>query len=337
VYLHIAIGVFLCVLSNMVAAENLSDDSVGSNNKRFIPYEPSFVLPLQASRTFAGQSDDAAVEGQFSFQYIILNCNFSYDPSELCTRNADTFETSLSYSGELDFYFGTRESGPVINRISNPALNLSWKLESERWKSERWAISKLGASVEHRSNGQVIDADEVITDALSPDFGQFITQLEFENDNLEYFDTLSRGANYVTLKANFHLGQDASEKILCDRTIYCADFFASYKLYWSDDSNITWGELAGTSTNIEDYDRFRLTMSNTFDFFSTRHPVTLEFDYTMGNEFFDTDSIDVNVITPITYRGLNLPLVFRYHRGPMDRLSDYTREYDSFGIGLFLY
>ena len=305
---------------------------------RFTPFEPSFLLPAQKSKPANGQADDRAMEARFSFQYIVFNCNLSFKgPSEKCNENADTFELSLSYTGEFDFYMGTRESGPVINRISNPALNFGWKLKDKRWKSSAFSFSKLGFSIEHRSNGQVVDVDDTITDESSPDAGMFLTQIEFEQGNQEYFDSLSRGANYVNLKSRFHVGHNSKNAALCNSRFSCVNIWADYKLYFSDDSNITWGRLANSGVNIEDYDLLRIILSNTFNVTRYDHPITLSFDYTIGKKLTETDSFDINVVIPLRLAGWNVPLLFRYHHGPMDRLSDYTREYESIGLGLYLY
>ena len=61
---------------------------------------------------------------------------------------------------------------------------------------------------EHRSNGQVTEADEKITDPTSADFGRYKTQIAFENDDHEYFDGLSRGANYLSLTFPVNLGSN---------------------------------------------------------------------------------------------------------------------------------
>lgn len=319
---------FIAITGNADAALTTVDKT------RFTPFEPSFILPSQKATDFQGTKDENAIEAHYSFQYIVFNCNYAFDPSNNCTKKKDTFELSLSYTGEFDFYMGSRESGPVINRISNPALNLSWKTKEDHWKSKYFSLSKLGFSFEHRSNGQVVNANKKETDINSTDYGKYLTQIAYENGDHEYFDALSRGANYLTLKSKFHAGNGSDSKDMCDTRFLCADFWLSYKVYITNDSNITWGALAGSNTSIKDYDIVRLIVSDTFEFPGTKYQMTLEVDYTVGDQLEKTDSYDINIITPVSFGGLNIPILFRYHNGPMDRLSDYTREYETFGVGL---
>ncbi len=308
----------------------------GPDDRRFIPLEPSFLLLPQHSQTYAGEEDQRALEARFSFQYIIFNCEFTFFPSRKCKTTQDTVVTSLSYTGEFDFYMGTRESGPVINRISNPALNLTYETKEEKWKTDFISVNHFGVSLEHRSNGQVIDVNKRLTDPTSPDNGKFLTQIAYESGDIEYFDELSRGADYLNFKSKFQIGKGSTEERDCDSTIWCVDMQLHFKHYFRSDSNITWGELAGSSLRIWDYDRLRLILTNEFEFPMTEHPVQVDVDYTMGDRLSETDSVDINIITPLLWRGLNFPLLIRYHSGPMDRLSDYTRGYKSIGIGIYL-
>lgn len=311
--------------------------------ERFVPYETNFMLGAQWSTPESGKRDDRAVEVGFSFKYILYNCTLNENDDRVCDKYDDLFELSLSYTGEFDFYLGTRSSGPVINRISNPALNLRWKVRSILNKLV--TLNELGISLEHRSNGQVVDVDKVDEDPASATFGQFLTQIALDNQDSEYFDSLSRGANYINLSTRFSFGKDSSmnrynsKESNCDKIILCANFLVSTKIYFSDDSsNITWGKLAGSNTSFEDYDIARIKVSDTFKI--SKFPVTtFEVDYTFGKELGKTDSVDVNLIFEINLEvlrigGWNIPLLFRYHKGPMDRLSDYTNDYESFGIGL---
>lgn len=305
------------------------------DKRRFKSYEPSFFI-YQWSEDFAGIEDESALEAHYSFQYILFNCNYTFEPSDKCQKKADTFELSISYTGEFDFYAGTRKSGPVISRLNNPAINLSYKLR-ESLKFEKFSVSKIGLHFDHRSNGQVVDANKKESTT-----GNFLTQNALDTGDSKYFDSISRGANFAKLSTRFHIdfwGKDSPDNKKCNRSPSCVNFWVSYKQYVTHDSNITWGTLAGTDTSFKDYDLVKIVASDTFSikyekgFLKLTH-FTLEAEYTFGNEFLDTDSVDINVILPVDLWGLNLPLLFRYHNGPMDRLSDYTNSYTSYGLGL---
>ena len=308
--------------------------------ERFTPYEPSFLI-YQWTKDSDGVKDERALEAHYSFQYILFNCNLRFDPSNKCKHKTDALELSISYTGEFDFYAGTRTSGPVISRINNPAINLSYKL-GESLKSGKSSVSKIGLHFEHRSNGQVADVDE--KDDTS---GKFLAQNALDSGDREYFDTISRGANFAKFSTRFHIdiwGNDSKDNEKCDSSISCFNFWVSYKQYVTDNSNITWGSLAGTDTSFKDYDLVKIIASDTFSLewvnkllneFIRFNNFTLEAEYTFGNEFLNTDSVDANIVMPVELWGLSLPLLFRYHNGPMDRLSNYTKSYSSVGIGLY--
>ena len=287
--------------------------SEGTFSERFQPYDTNYAL-MQGTK-----DDERAVEVQYSFKYLFYNCEFWEAESLVgCTSN-NKAKLFFSYTGEFDFYMGTRESGPVINRVSNPALH--FRVDDT---DENPIIDWVDFGVEHRSNGQVVDVNEVDNDPASPTFGQFLTQIEYQAGNHKYFDTLSRSANYINLAMGVET--DATRRIKF-----------SYKFYFNDDSNITWGPLAGTDTEIDDYDLLNIDYSETFDIGFQHFPeLTFGVEYVIGREGFDTDSVDINLIIPweMDGKGWQIPFLIRAHIGPMDRLSDYTQSRNSIGFGV---
>lgn len=269
--------------------------------------------------------DDASLQARYSFKYNFFDCEVGYRADEerltTCGDSARAkFYGYFSYTGEFDFYMGTRDSSPVINRSSNPAIHGLWEFTDDSGLFD-W----IDVGIEHRSNGQVIDADERDDRPGSPTAGQFLTEIEFQDGNREYFDAISRSANYLSFTIGRHPGRSFG-------------WHLGYKYYVSDESDITWGELAGKDVSIEDYDILRLGYSDTFGLGNTRagfNEITVVAEYVLGRELGDTDSLDLAIVFPYeTDDGWDIPWTLRIHSGPMERLSNYTESIDSVGLGV---
>lgn len=298
---------------------NLCAFSAHANfDDRFQPYGTNYAI-IQAT-----DGDERAIEVGYSFKYIIYNCELwgketAVEEFLSCPSN-NKARFFFSYTGEFDFYMGTRDSGPVINRVSNPAFHLKFVDTDETNPIIDW----IDFGIEHRSNGQVVDANLVDNTPGSPTFGQTLTQIQFNQGDHKYFDTISRGANYLSAAIGFD-----TEKY--------GDLSLSVKAYLTNDSNITWGPLAGTDTSIRDYDILNINYAykQTTPWNSVPE-ITYTLEYVVGKEGFDTDSADIGIIFPLKFEGLNgwrIPWYLRMHIGPMDRLSDYTQERNSIGFG----
>lgn len=304
---------------------------------RFSDYQPNYIIYQDT------EGDDRSLEGHYSFKYLftrphcmplsMLEKRKDLEPEIDCLKNYDTrWELFFTYTGEFDFYLGTRDSGPVINRINNPALHYR-KYFGDTLSFDNFTLRWVNVGLEHRSNGQVVEADELITDENSPDDGRYRAQVEYENGNYEYFDAISRGANYLSIESKFNIGADHSDKENCKS---CITAWLSAKLYLTEDSSVYWGEYANRDVKISDFDRVKLILADRFNT-SYKHIPKIEFgvEWTVGDKFLSTDSLDINLFFPwILNNNLTIPLYVRAHIGPMNTLSDYTREQNSIGIGL---
>lgn len=82
------------------------------------------------------QGDDDALEGNYSFSYTWFDCRRGNEgktevniPYDTCLpKNKVNLASYISYTGQFDFYMGTRNSGPVVNRISDLAIHFQWLL-----------------------------------------------------------------------------------------------------------------------------------------------------------------------------------------------------------------
>lgn len=275
------------------------------------------------------KGDEQSMEVQYSLKYIYFK-NSVTDDTE--------FNSYFSYTGKFDFYMETRDSGPVINRVSNPALH--FRLESkepevcrktrETLECQKYKMTKkypnfqwIDFAVEHRSDGQVVDAKAKDDNPASPTFGKYLAQIEYEKGNHQYFDSISRGSNYFSLSA----GSELMKELLVE---------VSPKLYFTNDSDITWGKYAGSGTSFTDFDLLRTKATYTW-YQAEKERLTLGLEYTIGKKAFATDSLDVYLIVPCRFGTLNnwnLPLMLKAHTGPMDRLSDYSKPINSIGVGV---
>lgn len=278
---------------------------ISSWYQRFQPHELNYAI-WQTS-----QSDEQAAEVQYSFKYKI------YDHDK---KDFDSQDFYLSYTGKFDFYMNTRDSGPVINRTSNPAVHHRIYFRNDRL----W----IDTSLEHRSDGQVTDAKK------KDDSGQYLTQTEYKQGHHQYFDGISRGANYLSVTPGMKYG----EGVHPNQTGYGGEIEVQAKFfYFDEESEMTWGKYAGTGTGFSNFDLFRIKAAHTqpFKFWFFRD-VTVGTEYLIGKNGFATDSVDLYLILRLAPGDFNIPLMVKAHFGPMERLSNYTQPINTIGGGLSL-
>ena len=295
--------------------------------ERFEPYKDNDVLVYQGT-----EGDQDALQANYSFKYSIFQCTDQDGllTTYLCPEGEEGgLNFFFAYTGSFDFYMyensrGLRASKPVINRLNNPSVHINWNNTNLSEQIEWWGIG-----VEHRSNGQVVSADE--KDAT----GQFVTQVMYLKLQHEYFDALSRSGNYVTIGFG---GKGITENGKFSVGL------KNYILKGSEESNITWGALAGKDTDFSDYDMLTLSLFERIDVFSlnrfwgedNKENLGIGIDFTMGKKGIKESSVDVKVT--MLWNALegawNAPIFFKLHYGPMERLSDYSASYTSFGVGV---
>lgn len=264
---------------------------------RFERFEENFAIWNQMYNNRWAGADDGALRAHYSFKYRVT-------PDKcLPTVFGRASEVFLSYTGEFDFYLGTRPSGPVINRLSNPALH--WHTIETNHIGSKYDFD---VGLEHRSDGQVT---EVITPAEADR-----AQRAYDSKDKEFFDTISRGSNYLSFTM---LQQDAFG-------IPKLSFRSRLKLYLTRDSRVTWGPLAGGGSSISRYDLLNLRAR-----YATERFGIVEIDYVVGSNGLAGDSLTVGWFAkPDTA----LPIYLRVHIGPMNTLSNYSQRQDSIGFGL---
>lgn len=310
---------------------------------QFQPYEPNYAI-WQFT-----EEDNDALEAHYSFKYLFTRNDCSDDslrPLETkrscIDRYRNRWEVFLKFTGEFDFYFGSRESGPVINRTSNPGLHYR-KYTNSLSISDSAKLVYWDLGIQHFSNGQVVDAE------LRRD-GQFRSQFFYDIDPFSpYFDTISRGVDFLSIESRFRLGPGAGDSdpitSRCSGGSGCFDFWVRLLPYYiNDDNPVTWGPDAGLRREVADFERFRFVLSRYRTYRSKNaggfgiRASELSITWHIGDDGLDTDSFDVGLFLPIQIgRRFEIPLFFEYHSGPLNNLSNYSTNQDSFGIGLRFY
>ena len=324
---------------NIMCADrpDLCDDK----KSRFSAYKPNYAI-YQST-----EDDDDSIEVRYSFRYSFTRPHcmpggyFGDDESSIpsleCLNNYNKrWEAFFSYTGEFDFYMGTRHSSPVVNRISNPAINYR-KYFGTKFSFDKYTIEWLNVAIEHRSNGQTTDADEVIIDPASANYGRYKAQVEYEDGNREYFDTISRSSNYVSIESKLDIGDMHRKTSDCEKDPDCVQAWISAKIYSpNEESGIYWGELAGSDARFSDYDRVKLIVSDTyFTHYKYFPSIDGSLEWTIGDKFLNTDSLDIALTVPWVLKDyFKIPLYLRVHVGPMGSLSNYTVNDNSIGLGV---
>ena len=292
---------------------------------RFRAFEPNYAIYKWT------QDDESTIRAHYSVRYLIFtaDCVGAYrrtsadanrqkalENLQECFRTENRrHEWYLMYTGEFDFYWGTRPSSPVINRISNPGFHF------RQYNEGRWQWWDLG--IEHRSNGQTVDAHAQVQTPAGP---VNAAQLAYEKGDHAYFDAISRATNYLTAETHYLLNPSF-------------DLYARIKfLYFGTETDVTWGPLADQNVKMRDYDRFRFILTYTF---GGRRPdrtlgeqSSLFAEWTVGDKALQSDSMNVGLYLPIPTRAGRLPFFVRLHLGPMETLSNYTKSQSSIGVGL---
>jgi hypothetical protein len=197
-------------------AENTLSGSEAGALERFGRYEDSFMVWNHMQNNGWAAKDEAALRARYSFKYTFCGPQVGRDGTNVPTpppRDSSGWsvcpegpvlrqlELFAAYTGEFDFYLGTRPSGPVINRLSMPGFYVRAPLTllNKNWSND---IDSIELGLQHRSNGQVADAVK--------DGGPEVAEAQYRARQHEYFDTISRGANFfsLALDSGGELGND---------------------------------------------------------------------------------------------------------------------------------
>lgn len=308
-------------LAQSVSGKALNDP------QRLTAYEDSCAVWNQMRNNGWTTKDEQALRARISFKYSFCGPQFrrptgqnrADQPTPEAAR-ADSWcpssgkwaeaELYFGYTAEFDFYAGTRPSGPVIGRVNAPGLFMRMPVAvlfpGQGWKE----ADGLEIGVQHRSDGQATEVSSTRDAAIANE--------QYAAGNRPYFDTISRGANFVLIAFDKELPRPpVGEKLMLR---------AKLRLYFGEqDSAITWGPLANTGRRFSDYDRLQLHA-----WWRLNPQVQFNVDWRLGDRGLATDSWTLGA----EFKLATVPLYVRLHRGPMNTLSNYTQRQDSLGVGL---
>lgn len=300
---------FALVLSTVCTVANAADCGPIGSAENFRAHRDNYVLFNRMQNNGWAGADERALRVQYSFKYTVRGCPPKAQPKAqgfAPAADPESSEVFIAYTGQFDFYMGTRPSGPVVNRISNPGIH--WRLPLNALGMKLESKTAVVLSVEHRSDGQVFEP----TQGTGPE----VAQRAYDRQDRALFDTISRGSNFVGLQVQ-------AEQFFGSQRL---DFSGTLRAYLSQDSAVTWGPLRNSGMRIADYDRLWLRAGTNVGQFGY-----WELAWRMGDRGLKTDSLDLGWQAP---DGWGIPLYARLHRGPMNTLSNYTQRQDSVGIGL---
>jgi hypothetical protein len=307
-------------LSQNVSGKDFDDP------QRLTAYEENYAVWNQMRNNGWTTKDEQALRAKISFKYTFCGKQFRR-PTEQARLDTVTLESKrqgswcpasgkwadaelyFGYSGEFDFYAGTRPSGPVIGRVNAPGFFV--RLPATLVFDQSWKPADgLELGVQHRSDGQ--------TTHVMSDRDARVAKEQYAAGNRPFFDTISRGANFFLVAVDKELEQPPWGEKLTLR--------AKLRLYLGQqDSDITWGPLANGGRRFSDYDRLQL---QAWWRFSPETQVDLA--WRLGDRGLATDSWTLGLEVHVA----NVPLYLRLHRGPMNTLSNYAQRQDSIGIGV---
>ena len=277
----------LLILLAACNSANAESEQGKKSESRLRVFEPNYFVYRWA------EDDESALRARFSMAY--LTKDFGSNGEYQLLKDSEIY---FSYVGEFDFYMGTRDSGPVINRLNNPAVHWRKKLDYLEW---------VDISLEHKSNGQS-------TEVKSPREIERV-ELAYQEKDHNFFDTISRGSDFFAVELNKKF---SAHKI---------SVYSKIKLYLDMDTDVTWGKLKGEGVQLSDYDRVTTVIRKKIG------DGEVSVDWTLGDKLAKTDSWNLDYLIS---RKWDIPLYFRVHLGPLYTLSNYTEDEKYFGVGIKL-
>ncbi len=307
-------------LTNSLSGKDFSDPL------RLTAYEENYAVWQQMRNNGWTGKDEQALRAKISFKYTFCGPQFrrsmkktgvdlgtsggvvndSWCPTSGSLAKAELY---FGYTAEFDFYAGTRPSGPVIGRVNAPGIFV--RLPAKDFLGGVWKKTDgLEIGLQHRSDGQATEVTNV-RDAR-------IANEQYAAGNRAFFDTVSRGANFLLIAVDKELPPPPIGQSLTVR--------AKARLYLGQqDSDITWGPLANNGRRFSDYDRLQLHA-----WWRLGEQTQFDLDWRLGDRGLATDSWTLGAEFAVG----TLPLYVRFHRGPMNTLSNYAQRQDSIGVGI---
>ena len=299
-----------------------------------VPSIPSLVLVLSLafcfpfpSIVFAKQPSEASsdIRGYkanfFSFKNeltragnetaVSLDYSLRYD---LNNETDDGLQIFAAYEGAFDFYAGTRESDPVVNRVSRPSLVVRYstgKSDTSKW----WPVWS-SVAVEHTSNGQA-------TEPTKDNYRRCYGFEEGSEERLSCLDGLSRSYGiYFALEARWKTDWEFLK--LFDLKLNGLRFVppnSNDQNVWKDGKVERWDLMTG-------YDVFDLFFQG-----EIISEISWGLRKKIGGEWEPAVDFYLAYEGPFCGCDFARSVIFKYHFGPLARLSEYYRHDTTVSVG----
>ncbi len=332
----IFMAAFLWSFSVVVGAQ--TDN--GTTESNFTAYKPNFAIFSY------NKNDDTPLQVRLSARYKLLDCegetyNFASDLSCRYIQWPGKLRMYFSYTTDFDFYLFSegdgkkrRQSRPVRNRMTSPALHFNW--ERQRPESNRKLFwSNLTTSLVHHSNGQDIEYEAFFTENSTAD-EILATISDLEESQPSWMDSVSRGWNYLELQGSWEIGNVTKD---CGKQIDCVTMSAGIKHAVTSINDEIWWE-PGNNFKYTDYNRVELTFSNEWETSSQNDNLAV---WVQHRELaLQLQCGDRGCSTKTWLRwdlrfgngNLKIPLLFYGHFGRNEHFYNYHETNNSIGIGL---
>lgn len=294
----------------------IQSSTAHTHETRFGNYRPNYVLVRNDSLT----TNDKHIELNLSLRYRV------YGDSLFRSKSL-----ALAYSGRFDFFWGSRDSSPVENRLNNPEL--LWRDADQFKYVPNVVYHQLGFG--HESNGQSIDSIE-----------EYETRIDENRD-----DHVSRGWDYISYETKFRFGQSHTGHFLDDeRSIKnCNESTACGEIWWAARYFFENGPLQGekeeavfrrnrVGRGIASVDGLTTIINDEYiEDWGWLESVGLSLSHTTGvARPFLYNTLKAQIRTTITFpkSQITLPLFFTYFSGYGEELTDYANRTSYFAVGI---
>ncbi|MDO6427545.1 phospholipase A [Thalassotalea sp. 1_MG-2023] len=273
----------------------------------------------------------------------------------------------FAYTGQYDFYFGSRYSAPVISRQQNPGIFYKYEYETRQSGYKSFSVGYF-----HESNGQEIDEERVFDNKVADILDSICREESHESCLSDAFnqkranamatDYLSRGWDYLAASTKYTLMH--RRDLFGRRIAVQTDFYFTAKAYFNwqglgavkgREENIAWLKgIDHPGDNVYDYRTFQLTVNRKLDYQGCADIANNDchggngdknwLDYLADNTEWSLTLSSGNKLNNISYRlefvhhfaGL-FPLKLTYFNGYGENISTYQAKSHYWMIGIDLW
>ncbi|MGV6816770.1 MAG: hypothetical protein ACWA44_05810 [Thiotrichales bacterium] len=294
-FIRITATVFAVLFAAESQASTPSDVSVNG----FSVYNPTFVI----YRTDSLSNDSEHIEFDFSTKYRIKDSRF--------------YDFYLAYTGRFDFFWRSRESSPVINRLNNPEL--LFRVDDGVGTNGGYYQVAYG----HESNGQAI-GDQVAYDNFTGPYRD---------------DYVSRGWDYISFTGQWYID---GGNIACTNSPRCMNLRLTARGFLEegllqDKIEDEIYRLNHQKPGIQNYDGLKLRASWDNTAGSSQWiedlGVSLILNTGIGRPF-EFNTWEVEAYATLKINTSRWPLFLRYHNGYVEEISDYDLKTSYVSLGL---